>query len=319
VVSYTERSFRQNPLIVDQTELQRAKLGIQGPHSRAATPPPGAGRRALPVSHMPVNQAEAAGFTGALARRTGLFVVSYAPLAAIVVVARWPTGWSMPDLLPLALWLAAVASVLAFPLASSFVPADRPSRVLAGALILAAALAVLGGILGWHEPMGLSAPTAGSSAAAAGAGFAFCVAAVELVVLMLLTARRPATASWQVRHPGEPGGAVAEYVGTYLFPLWVLFAHVHKWWVGPLLAIYPFIVYLAFVRSHKFVLVNPMLNLLRFRLYDVRLQAQGDGQRHVLLISRVALAPETRVKAVQLGDDCYVGRRPGNGGEARSR
>ena len=46
----------------------------------------------------------------AIGRRTGLFVVSYAPLAAMFLVLEWPTGWSAGDLGRLAAWVAAVAA-----------------------------------------------------------------------------------------------------------------------------------------------------------------------------------------------------------------
>jgi len=38
----------------------------------------------------------------ALFRRSGLFIVSYAPLAAMFVAAKWPNGWSAAQLLFLA-------------------------------------------------------------------------------------------------------------------------------------------------------------------------------------------------------------------------
>lgn len=309
-MSYTIGRYRQEPLDGDRAGGQEPVLEVQGSHGRAAIAPPGAGLRRVPARYRPVNQA-APDVSGLLARRTGLFVVAYAPLAAMFVVGRWPEGWSRPDILLLALWLAASASVLALPLAWSFVPAGLSRRVLAGAWIVAAATAALGATLGWHAPMGASQATWQTSAAAAGVAFGFCVVAGEIVLILLLTTRRSSTTSWKVRHPGEPGGAVLDYLVSYLFPVWVLWiSPIEAYWVGPAVVAYLLVVFLAFVASRKFALVNPTLNLLGFRLYDVFLQMPGTAPRHVLLISRSPLASEARVQAMRVGGDCYVGRRP---------
>ncbi|HWF50282.1 MAG TPA: hypothetical protein VG294_06515 [Solirubrobacteraceae bacterium] len=49
----------------------------------------------------------------AVSRRTGLFVVSYVPLAAMFVVLKWPHGWNAGPLIRLGVaTLAAAALVL---------------------------------------------------------------------------------------------------------------------------------------------------------------------------------------------------------------
>lgn len=294
--SPSKRRYRQNSLIVDQTERVREALDIRGPHSRASVPPPGAGTRRVPIAHEPVNHVAPVGL-GALLRRTGLFVVAYAPLAALVLAARWPAGWSNAELLRSGAWVAAMAVLAACPIAAAFAPAGRPRLALAFVTLLAGGAVALGAGQDWTAPP------------VAGVAFGFCVAAAELVALMVVTLGQPSTTSWRIRDPGEPGGLVVDYAGTYVFPLWLLLiTQTDTAWVGPAVTLYLLVVFAVFVGSQKFVLVSPVLRLLGFRLYDVVLQEKG-APRRVVLISRRALAHHGHVKAVRLGPDCFVGRR----------
>jgi hypothetical protein len=61
----------------------------------------------------------------ALLRRSGLFIVLYAPLAAMFVAAKWPNGWSTSDLLLLAVGRVGVTGLLLLPLAASFFTAGK--------------------------------------------------------------------------------------------------------------------------------------------------------------------------------------------------
>jgi hypothetical protein len=310
VFSPSKRRYRKNPLIVDQSERLREMLGIRGPHSSAAVPPPGASVRHRPVQRAPVNHVARVSLFGLLARRAALFVVAYAPLAVLFLAATWPTGWTAGELMPLAAWLAALATVLAFPLNASFVPSGRPRLVVAAVTIASAGYVAAGARFDLAAPLTANPPAPATSALVAGVAFCVCVVAAELVALMVLTARRSSATSWRIRNAGEAGGLAFDYAFTYVFPIWVLWVgHADSAWVGPALTLYLLIVFAAFVSSKKFVLVNPVLKLLGFRLYDVVLQEAEGIPRHVVLISRNALAHHGHVKTVALGGDCFVGRR----------
>ncbi len=304
-----KRRYRKNPLIVDQSERLRELLDIRGPHSRATVPPPGAGVRFEPIERDPVKRAPV-NVAGRLARRTGLFVVAYAPLAVLFLAATWPAGWTTADLLPVALWLVALATVAAFPVTAAFVPRGRPRGAVAAGTVLAAGAVAIGAQGDLLAPLAADPAGAGTSALAAGVAFGFCVVAVELVALMALIARGRSTTSWRVRNPGDPTGFGVDYAFTYVFPICIVwFAHTSGGWIGPAVTLYLLFVFVTFVVSTKFVLISPVLRLLGFRLYDVVLQSSEVGPTRVVLISRNALAHHGHVKAVRLGPDCFVGRR----------
>jgi hypothetical protein len=245
----------------------------------------------------------------ALFRRSGLFIVSYAPLAAMFVAAKWPNGWSAAQLLLLAVWLVGVAGFLIFPLAASFFAPGTPKGALVIVSIGSAALTGVGSYFGWYEPMAWNAPLHRTHATAAGIAFALCVAAVGITVIILLNARQVSELHWRVTDPRDQGGAVAGYLATYLLPLLSLDAH--GWNIVIAYGIYLLTVYVIFVRSENLVLVNPTLYLLRFRIFDVQLDpSDGIEKRRVLLLTRIPLTDTTEVDVVSLGDDCYLATKP---------
>jgi hypothetical protein len=313
MMSYRQRRFRKHPLVIDQAERLRAILGFSGPNSHAAMPPPGVGLRKIPLPFKPVNAERLPVTPGAVARRTGLFVVAYAPLVAGFAALNWPAGWSAAEAAPFVAWTAALASVAALPLAATLVAPGPGRRKLVRAGIAAAGVAVVGALLGWHGPTGYETSIRGTSAVAAGVAAGICVATLHVALAILVAGRRSFTGPWRVTYPGRLSGArgSVEYLGTFLFPLSV--ARADAAWVAPAVAAYAFLVYVSFVRSRHLVLVNPMLSLLGVGLYDVLFQRRGGAPHHVLLMTRRRLASDARVDAVKLGDDCYVIRRPNRG------
>ncbi len=50
-----------------------------------------------------------------VSRRTGLFVLSYFPLAAMFIVLKWPDGWDARQLVRLGIRTLAAAALLMLP------------------------------------------------------------------------------------------------------------------------------------------------------------------------------------------------------------
>ncbi len=63
----------------------------------------------------------------AVSRRTGLFIVSYVPLAAMFAVLHWPSGWSASELIQLALMTTAISVGMLFFYRKSLVPIEETS------------------------------------------------------------------------------------------------------------------------------------------------------------------------------------------------
>jgi hypothetical protein len=243
----------------------------------------------------------------AVSRRTGLFIVSYAPLAAMFVVLKWPVGWSAGELGALAAWLTSLAALLLL-LPSAIVATTVAARAVVAAATLAAAAIVIAGLSsGWTDPMALSADKPHTAGTASGLAFGFCVLALLIVFLLLYNASRAATIAWTVADPHDQGGAVAGYLATYLLPL--LSSGAGGWRITAAYGIYLATVYIVFVRSESLVLINPTLYLFRYRIYDVEVVPEAGGQRRrVLLLSRLQITTETEVSVVPLGDQTYVGK-----------
>jgi hypothetical protein len=245
----------------------------------------------------------------ALLRRSGLFIVSYGPLAAMFVATKWPRGWSARDLLLLALWLVGVTGVLLFPFAAAFFTRGARKRALVAVAVSAASLVAVGGYYRWYAPMAWHAPAHRTHATASAVAFALCVAAVSITVIILLNARQVAELHWRITDPRDQGGAVAGYLATYLLPLLSLEAH--SWNTAVAYGIYLLTVYVIFVRSDNLVLVNPTLYLFRYRIFDVQLDPpDGVGRRRVLLLTRAAITETAEVDVLPLGDDCYLAAKP---------
>jgi hypothetical protein len=245
----------------------------------------------------------------ALLRRSGLFIVSYAPLAAMFVAAKWPSGWSARELLLLALWLIGATGVLLFPFAAPFFTRGAKKRALVAVAVGAAVLVAVGAYYHWYRPMAGHAPAHHTHATASAVAFGLCVAAVSITAIILLNARQVSELHWRITDPRDQGGAVAGYLATYLLPLLSLEAH--SWNSAVAYGIYLFTVYVIFVRSDNLVLVNPTLYLFRYRIFDVQLDPPGDlGRRRVLLLTRAAITQAAEVDVLPLGDDCYLAAKP---------
>lgn len=307
-MSYTSARYRE-PLNPDPGPKREPEIAEDRETVRAPFAPTGAGLPRLRTQYRPVNQA-APDVAGLIARRSALFVIAYAPLSAAALLTTWPAELTGAELARLGSWVVAVTLVCAWPLARALVPTGRPRRWFGGISLLATIGAVGGLAHDWHQP-------ASGAAATGAAAFGGCVAAAVLVVLVLLAARRPTTHVWKVRAAGDAGGAMFDYVVSWLLPAWVLWLFpTDAGWVAPAIAGNLLVAYVLFVTSQKFVLVNPTLNLLGYRLYEVVLQRPGIGMRPVVLIARGSLLPGLPVSASPVGDECYVGRRPPRSREA---
>jgi len=242
----------------------------------------------------------------ALVRRSGLFLVSYAPLAAMFVAVKWPTGWSGRELVLLALWVVGVTSLLVLPIAAAFFTRGRKKQALALASLTAAALTAVGTYREWYEPAAWHAPAKATHATTAAVAFGLCVAGIQIALVILLNARQTSQLYWHISDPRDQGGAVAGYLATYLLPL--LSFDAHGWNSAIAYTIYLLVVYVIFVRSENLILVNPTLYVLGFRIFDVRLEPpEGVArERRVLLLSRDAITNPTDVSVLPLGDDCYL-------------
>jgi hypothetical protein len=242
----------------------------------------------------------------ALVRRTGLFLVSYAPLAAMFVAAKWPEGWSAAALARAAVWVAAAVSLLVLPLAAAFFTRTRKKLAFGSVAVAAGAVMVWGGLHDWFRPLHWDAPRDATAATVAGVAFALCVAGIQIALVILVNAQQTSALRWRITDPRDQGGAVAGYLATYLLPLLSLTAH--GWNTFAAFAIYLLVVYVVFVRSENLVLVNPTLYLLGFRVFDVELDPPSGvaSTRRVLLLSRGPVATGMNVNAFPLGDDCYV-------------
>jgi hypothetical protein len=244
----------------------------------------------------------------ALGRRTALFVVSYAPLAAMFMVLQWPSGWSSRELVLLGIWLVAL-SVLLVSLAATPALIGRGRRaLLLAAPVVAAALVIYGAFHTWTGPMTFHPPKGHSSAAVAGIAFATCVAAALLIWAILVNARRASGPEWTVSEPRDQGAAAAGYLATYLLPL--LHPEGGGWRITAAYGIYLLTVYIVFVRSDSLVVINPTLYVFGFRVFDVKRDSHDERYRkRVLLLMRGSIDESATVKVMPLGDGAYLARR----------
>lgn len=242
----------------------------------------------------------------AVSRRTGLFMVSYVPLAAMFAVLHWPSGWSAAQLIKLAVMMIAIAALLLFAPAVVTVTgrvARWPVRVV---LAIVFALALFGVLNGWLGPMALHVPKHRSSATVAGLGIGFVALGLMIVALLLYNARRVGAVRWTVSDPREQGAAVAGYLATYLLPLLAIPAG--GWRVPAAYAIYLAVLYVVFVKSESLVLINPTLYLFGYRIYDVEttVSTQPPTRRRVLLLTKLRIDSETEVSVLPLGGDNHL-------------
>jgi len=243
----------------------------------------------------------------AVGRRSGFFIVSYAPLAAMFVVLKWPEGWAFSELAALGFWLVAVA-VLVLLVPSLATVTGSSGRIFVGFAVLAAAVAfALGLVFAWYEPMSLHPAKPKTAATASGIAYGLFVLALLIVALIMRNAHRAGEVRWTVTDPRDQGGAVAGYLATYLLPL--LDTSAHGWRVTAAYAIYLSTLYLVFIRSESLILVNPTLYALNYRIYDVEIDARDPAdRRRVLMVTKSPLTTTTQVDAVPLGDRCYLAK-----------
>lgn len=244
----------------------------------------------------------------ALGRRTALFVVSYAPLAAMFMVLEWPAGLSFGEVVRLAAWLAAAACLVAVA-CSAPSTSGRPWKAALGLGLIGGGLVLVIGLLhGWPEPMTLTPPKGKTSALTSGLCFAVCVLAALIVVALIANAKRAGSVRWWVTDPRDQGGAIAGYLATYLLPL-LQGVGGGGWRNTAAYAIYLLIVYIIFIRSDNLVLVNPTLYVFGFRIYDAELDAaEESNRRRVLLVMKGSLTRRTEVTVKPLGDNSYLVR-----------
>jgi hypothetical protein len=239
-----------------------------------------------------------------LGRRSALFVVSYTPLAAMFLALRWPTGWSVCDLARAGIVVAGTATALVGLFGACFASGRIFTRTLR-AVATIGLIAAVGGILaGWTHPQPIGHEIPGS-ALGAGVAAGFVVAGIELLAVLLHNAARGSDATWVVTDVRDQGASVAAYLATYLLPL--LNPDLHGVRTTSAYAIYLATLYVVFVRSDALVVINPMLYLSGYRIFDVALRPpDGAHGRRILLLSRVPIKGTMEVEGRPMGDDCYV-------------
>ncbi len=242
----------------------------------------------------------------AVSRRTGLFVVSYVPLAAMFVVLKWPHGWDAGHLIRLAVAALAVAALVLAP-ASMVTITGRVVRVGVSLVLVAAlVLTIIAALNGWFVPFALHQGGHRTSAATSALGFGFAATGLMLVALLLYNAQRAGGVYWTVEDTTEQGAAVAGYLATYLLPLLAVGAG--GWRVTAAYGIYLAVLWVVYVRSDQLVLINPTLYLFRFRIYDAQVRVDSDPPhtRRVLLLTQLQITDGDRVRIKPLGGDNYL-------------
>jgi hypothetical protein len=240
-------------------------------------------------------------------RRSGLFIISYAPLAAMFVVLEWPTGWSATALGHLGIWLAAAGTLAVLPAAGATLTGKGVRKAIGIGFLASIAVVAIGSLHGWTEPMAILQPKPQTSAAASGVAFAFCVMAAVMVAVILYSARLVGRLHFSVVDVQDQGSAVAGYLATYLLPLLALGQG--GWRLIAAYAIYLITVYVVFVRSENLVLVNPTLYLIGFRVFGAELDAADRrNRRRVILLTKDRLGKEAELAVRVLGEDSYVAK-----------
>ena len=248
----------------------------------------------------------------AVSRRTGLFIVSYVPLAAMFAVLRWPSGWSTAELVRLAVVVVALAALLLFGPAFVTVTGPVARWAVRVGLAIVFAVALYGILNGWLAPMAVQVPKHKSSATVAGIGIGFVALGLMIVGLLLYNARRAGAVRWTVSDPTEQGAAVAGYLATYLLPL--LAIEPGGWRVAAAYGIYIAVLYVVYVKSDGLVLINPTLYLFGYRIYDVQItvSTQPPSVRRVLLLTKLRIESDTEVSVLPLGGDNHLAFKTGD-------
>ncbi len=239
----------------------------------------------------------------ALSRRTGLFIVSYFPLALMFVVLRWPSGWSAAELIRLGVLMGAFAALALGGPALVAVTGKMARWFVRAALLVALAAAIYGVLDGWLVPLALAAPKGRTTATTCGVAIFFAAMSLGIVALILYNAGRAGSVRWTVSDPAEQGAAVAGYLTSYLLPL--LSIGSGGWRVTAAYAVYIGVLYLVYVRTESLVLINPTLYLFGYRIYDVSVEVstRPPSKRRVLLLTKLKIDTTTDVSILPLGDN----------------
>jgi hypothetical protein len=257
-----------------------------------------------------------------VSRRTGLFIVSYVPLAAMFVVLKWPHGWDAAHLFRLGLATIAAAALGLAPASMVTITGRGARRGVCVALVAALVLTVIAALNGWFVPFALHQAAHRTSAATSALGFGFAGAGVLLVALLLYNAQRAGGVYWTVTDTTEQGSAVAGYLATYLLPLLAVGAG--GWRVTAAYGIYLAVLWVVYVRSDQLVLINPTLYLFRYRIYDAHVRVDSDPphMQQILLLTQLQITDGLRVRIKPLGgnnhlalpvDDCVLEHTQANG------
>jgi hypothetical protein len=250
-----------------------------------------------------------------MARRSLLFVTSYAPLATMFVAILWPAGWSTNDLALASVLLAAVVTVIIAGGSSLFFTKGRRRNTLRLVAIAASVVVVVGLIQHWYRPLAWHPPQHHTRGTIMGIALGAAIAGFEMALVIFYSGRQTSRLQLIVRDPRDQGPAVAGYMATYLLPL--LTATVPGWRGAVAYTIYFSTLYVIFVRSEGLVLINPSLYLLGYRIYDVELdpprpaagQPDETLRRRVLVLVRDRISRNATLDVVDLGDDCYLSVR----------
>lgn len=242
----------------------------------------------------------------AFGRRTGLFIVSYVPLAAMFAALRWPQGWRASRLVELAVVMVALAGLVLFVPALIAVTGPVARWVVRGVGVAALGIVLLGVFSGWLTPMALTAPLHKSTALVSGIGVFFAALGLLIVGLLLYNARRVGEVEWTISDTREQGAAVAGYLASYLLPL--LAIQPGGWRVAAAYGIYLAILYIVYVSSDSLVLINPTLYCLRYRIYEAetKVSTTPPTTRRVLLLTKRRLEPKDKVNVLPLGGDNHL-------------
>lgn len=243
----------------------------------------------------------------ALSRRTSLFVVSYAPLAAMFMLSRWPEGRTAAEMIRGLAVVSAVVTLGVLLLAVPVLVGAAARAVTALAVAGAVMILILGLRRDWADPLVNDPRGPVDSGAISGVGWGFLFLAGLVILLVIYNARRAGAVDWIVKDSRDQGGAVAGYLATYLLPL--LDPTGSGWRLGAAYSIYLLTVYVIFVRSEGLVLINPTLYLIGYRVFDVEVVDTNGASRRVLLVTNQRVVGQTKMSVRPLGDDCYLSRR----------
>jgi hypothetical protein len=126
----------------------------------------------------------------------------------------------------------------------------------------------------------------------------FSLAAVSVVVLVvfLRLAGRLGSHAITVQTSSARDGEAMSYVVTYLLPFLGLDSE--SWADQISLAVFLLVLVVLYISSNL-IHMNPMLNLLRYRILEID---SADGKRSTLLTKRAYIRPGTTISAVSLSD-----------------